>query len=119
MLEWVRTGSTKASAEATSSASQPNLSVPDPLALLRSTALSAPARQAFVPPNVRRPVVPRKPTASAKVSSKRKQVFGSMIPPRLPEGFEIDVNATDPVRIFDSSPIKPLEHELLVLIFHS
>lgn len=96
LLEWVRTGSTNASAEATSSASQPNLSVPDPLAILRSTALSAPARQAFVPPNVRRPVVPRKPTASAKGNSKRKQVFGSMIPPRLPEGFEIDVIATDP-----------------------
>ncbi|EAL19142.1 hypothetical protein CNBH2410 [Cryptococcus deneoformans B-3501A] len=97
LLEWARTGSTNASAEATSSASQPSLSVPDPLALLRSTAPSTSARQAFVPPNVRRPVVPPpKPTASAKVSSSGNQVFGSMIPARLPEGFEIDVIATDP-----------------------
>ncbi|WVQ90971.1 hypothetical protein IAS59_004758 [Cryptococcus gattii] len=97
LLEWARTGLASTSAGATSSTSQPNVSIPDPLALLRSTPSSAPARPAFVPPNARRPIAPpSRPTAFAKGNSQGKQVFGSMIPPKLPNGFEIDVIATDP-----------------------
>ncbi|KNX50060.2 hypothetical protein CNBG_9283 [Cryptococcus deuterogattii R265] len=97
LLEWAQTGLANISAGATSSTPQPNLSLPDPLALLRSTPSSAPARPAFVPPNARRPITPPpRPTAFAKGDSKGKQVFRSMIPPKLPNGFEIDVVATDP-----------------------
>ncbi|ODN73235.1 hypothetical protein L202_07792 [Cryptococcus amylolentus CBS 6039] len=67
----------------------------DPLAFLRSNpAASSSSRPAFVPPS-RKPVAPPQ-RASASSSGAGRKVFGNAIPPTLPEGFEIDIMATDP-----------------------
>nr|XP_019044081.1 hypothetical protein I302_07361 [Kwoniella bestiolae CBS 10118]OCF23011.1 hypothetical protein I302_07361 [Kwoniella bestiolae CBS 10118] len=93
LLEWAQIGqkTSSASFQPSSSSNIPNL--PDHLAALR--AIQSPqtgesSRPAFIPPNARRPA----PAQSG--NRKGKQVFGGMDPPQLPQGFGLDIIATDP-----------------------
>ncbi|WVQ74227.1 hypothetical protein IAR50_003823 [Cryptococcus sp. DSM 104548] len=92
LLEWASSPSPSSSSASPSVSQTP----PDPLAFLRSNPVpsSSSSRPAFVPPS-RKPVVPPQ-RASANGSGVGRRVFGNAVPPKLPEGFQMDIVATDP-----------------------
>ncbi|WVO14230.1 hypothetical protein L204_101862 [Cryptococcus depauperatus] len=90
LLEWAQIGCREVSL---SHSSQTLYSAPDPLALLRFNPQSnQPSRPAFIPQNIRKPMVP----SQMNQSTRNKNGGSGMLPRRLPERFKIDIVATDP-----------------------